>query len=350
MSQRISIPAWPDAPPRVLLSNRAVNATTARYYREAYEYFAHYCTIRHQTQLSAETPPPTLDRLCDEYITDLFDQYGGHLRHLAERLASGIFQELSRHFRGHLYRYSRGLQAWRRLAPSVSHRPMPWAWVLLVCYHAARHGELSLCRLFLMVFCGYLRGGEGLRLRARDLLVSRNGGGRTPTGMVGLGLRLLSTKTGPNQFAQIREPVVIEYLSGLQRLLHPDARLFDLTSADANAALRRMCTAVGLPADFTLHSLRHGAAAHDYLAGVPPDIIQKRGRWRSAKTVDTYLQCVAALTADLQCPPAPRTLLGQPAAMLQRLQELLRASLSHIERRLRHQTPARQAARGVGRR
>jgi hypothetical protein len=36
------------------------------------------------------------------------------------------------------------------------------------------------------------------------------------------------------------------------------------------------------PADFGLHSLRVGAATDAYIAGVPGNIIDLRGRWRSA--------------------------------------------------------------------
>lgn len=130
----------------------------------------------------------------------------------------------------------------------------------------------------------YLQAGEGLALLVCDYA----DGAQANTGIAGLstarglgGVSLRSTKTGPNQFVTIRDPLVIALLNRHCATRSANRPLFDLSyhqcSRQFSASLRRL----GL-SDFgyVLHSLRHGGATADFCNNVPYDMIQLRGRWR----------------------------------------------------------------------
>jgi hypothetical protein len=54
-------------------------------------------------------------------------------------------------------------------------------------------------------------------------------------------------------------------------------------------AFKKMCVESGLDAKrFGLHSMRVGAATDAYLRGVPGNVIDFRGRWKSENTKKRY--------------------------------------------------------------
>lgn len=301
-------------PAVVSLRLSAVAPATVDGYRRAYESFRVFVLQYFDTVLTPSLDPLLLDQLCDRYVTSMYHWHDGAMRHLGSRLAPGIFQELSPHFKGHLHRLHRCMKGWLRLAPPVSARPLPRSWLLLLCGQAHRAGCRLMAAYLYVVFCGYLRAEEGLQLRACDILVP-GGGGRGPVDMAAVGLHLRFAKTGPHQFAQVRCPVGMALLRGLALHCAPTARLFPFTNAMVNDTLRVLCRAVGLPPVFTCHSLRHGAAAHDFLLQESPAVIRVRGRWLATRSMDIYLQAAAALSAALTPPLAARPLLNRPEAL-----------------------------------
>jgi hypothetical protein len=309
----VAMPKRP-LPAAVSLSLSAVDPQTVIRYRRAYESFRVFALEYFDTVLTPSLDPSALDQLCDRYVTSVYHWHDGAMRHLGSHLASGIFQELSPHYRGHLYRLARCMKGWKKLTPVVSARPLPRTWLLLLCCRAHRSGCRRMAAYLYVVFCGYLRAEEGLQLRGQDILVP-GGGGRGPADMSAVGLHLRFAKTGLNQYAQVRCPIGQALLRGLARLMPPTARLFPFTNAVVNDTLRALCHGVGLPPVFTCHSLRHGAASNDFLLEVSPAVIRVRGRWLATRSMDIYLQAVAALSAALTPPLAARALLAEPAAL-----------------------------------
>ena len=59
--------------------------------------------------------------------------------------------------------------------------------------------------------------------------------------------------------------------------------------------LKEVCNDLELEAGYVFHSLRHGGATHDYLAGVPLEEILHHGRWASVASARHYIQAGRAL-------------------------------------------------------
>jgi hypothetical protein len=77
------------------------------------------------------------------------------------------------------------------------------------------------------------------------------------------------------------------------------ARLFPFTAAAFNAALKAMCIKLGVPAVYTMHSMRHGGATKLYVEQWSIADILYRGRWKASDSADNYIQM--AVGQALQC-------------------------------------------------
>ena len=108
------------------------------------------------------------------------------------------------------------------------------------------------------------------------------------------GLRLFDTKTGPNQFVRISDRFVLQLLPSYVRARVPEigrtGALFPLTYETLRKTIHRALQWFALNNQrFTVHSVRHGGAAHDLLRGQPIADILRRGRWSDPKSATTYL-------------------------------------------------------------
>eukprot|EP00899_Mesostigma_viride_P015145 jgi/Mesvir1/23631/Mv18306-RA.1 len=65
--------------------------------------------------------------------------------------------------------------------------------------------------------------------------------------------------------------------------------LSGLTYSQARQQWEAVQARMGIPGMFSFHSLRHGGATHDAIAGESPEAIQLRGRWASALSVTRYI-------------------------------------------------------------
>ena len=136
-------------------------------------------------------------------------------------------------------------------------------------------------------------------------------------------LRIRAAKTGRDQSAQVRHPQVILALRALvySRLLEVgrEVSLFDLPSGRVYArAFKRWVQALGpgLRVPFVPHSLRHGGATRDFLAGVEVARIQQYGRWRDPRSAMHYIQNCPAL---LQLQHIPGAMLAKGASFWPRM-------------------------------
>jgi hypothetical protein len=255
------------------------------------------------TRLSSLSPATVddLDFVLAEYIHDLY--ITGGKRYLATDVVYGLCW-LDPSLRGRLVLSTRSVLGWGRLLPSASFPPMPLEVVAAV---AATLFKAQLpCQAFavLLAFDCYLRIGELLALRFSDVVV--------PGDLLSLGgraaLRLRHTKTGPNKYAAVRSV----YLSWALRFVVLQARaagvpsdrsLFPFSQHGFRCEFGRACRALGLAEHgFTPHSLRHGAATCDALAGVPVETILERGRWASSSSARRYVQSGRALLIRYRVP------------------------------------------------
>lgn len=105
----------------------------------------------------------------------------------------------------------------------------------------------------------------------------------------------------------------------------PTAQVFPFTAARLRALMQSSAQALGLAAPYVLHSLRHGGATCDYIAGRPVAAIVLRGRWASFKSARTYIQRGQALLLDAVIPhnvqQIAQVVVLQPLAAIAQAQE-----------------------------
>jgi integrase len=110
-------------------------------------------------------------------------------------------------------------------------------------------------------------------------------------------------KTGINQRVVLREPDVERLLQLYVRTVGPLRRAYIFPSDGLlRAHFLRSCSELKLDQRFVFHSLRHGHATSDHLAGASMKDIMIRGRWKSLDSARTYVQAGAAIAMGCHIP------------------------------------------------
>ncbi len=189
------------------------------------------------------------------------------------------------------------LAGWDRKTPSTQLTPCPYELVLVLAEHFITTLRLDCAVLVLMAADSYLRISELLTALPAHLFLpspSRPGG-----------LALPVSKGGRNQSVTFRSKVMIQLLIRyLSSRSASESRIFDLTPASFNAALKQALRQLGVDPciKITAHCFRHGGATYDYLRGVPMADIVQRGRWKDAKTAQNYIQAAQAILLSTKLP------------------------------------------------
>ena len=241
-----------------------------------------------------------LDQLMVDYMHDLYIEKGGKCRSYAECAVSGLSSFMPS-IKGKLPRACLALRGWRRLQPPVPHPPLTWDITVCIAYRMTATSGLRLGVATLLAFDCYLRIGELCSLRACD--VADVDDPRTGSAHRRMALRLRRTKTGANQWVQVRNPEVQMLLRlVLGRVSSSRRRLFGAAPGTYRRWFKEACSSIGLSDDYVPHSLRHGGATHDHLAGVPLEEILQHGRWASTKSARHYIQAGRALLLKTSVP------------------------------------------------
>jgi Phage integrase family len=186
------------------------------------------------------------------------------------------------------------LRGWKRRHPSTSHPPLTWELTCLLATWMALRGEHDAALAMLVGFDCFLRIGEILALKARDVAVANDP--RLGSAYRGVMVRLASTKTGTNQSVTVEDAGVARMLVAHLRGRRPDDAVFAVPRHAFYTLFHGACRAFGLAGhNYSPHSLRHGGATRHFLLGRPLADIQFRGRWSNSKSVRTYIQSGRAL-------------------------------------------------------
>lgn len=265
----------------------ALAPATLQKYTQALNLFLAFCEERTARVSSVRA----VDRLLANYIQHLFD--AGRPFHLAACAVFGL-QHHAPWTAQHLSSAKLALKGWHRLRPSESHPPLTWELTCLLSLWMARRGEHDAALAVLLGFDCYLRIGEILGLKVKDVATARDP--RLGSAYRGVMLRLAKTKTGNNQAVTVESPDVSALLQTHLRGRGGNELVFAVSRSRFYNLLHSACQAFGL-ADhgYTPHSLRHGGATRHFLQGRPIADIQFRGRWSDAKSVRTYIQSGRAL-------------------------------------------------------
>ena len=288
------------------LQLHAVQPKTHSRYRRAVLRFLRWCTdsTSAPTRMSTTTgldrlDPSTVDRLLSDYIHSLY--YGGAAQYRAANAVFGL-EFFNGRLKGRLPLSRLALRGWRNLEPGRVYPPLTWDIAVLIALQLRRVGQQAMSVAVLLMFDCYLRIGEMADLRVRDIVDSSSA--RMGSTYRGMAVILRRAKTGRNQSVDVRRPVVRSLLQQFVRGMPADAKVFGTTAARFRRHFKAACASLGLSTDYVPHSLRHGGATCDYLAGVPMADVITRGRWAVLKTAQRYVQAGRAMLAARDIPPA----------------------------------------------
>lgn len=254
-----------------------------------------------------------LDELLCEFFHDLYVERAGTGRSYAEAAMSGVTMVFPA-AKGHLHYAGLALRGWRRKVPSTPYPPLTWDMTVCIAMHMVCNGNWRLGVATLLAFDCYCRIGELMSLTHDD--VARANDPRMGSSFGGMALRLRHTKTGKNQWVDVRRPCVralVEQLlrkeeqpmrrRGRRNRPRSRATLFGVSPSTYRKHFKASCAALGLSPDYVPHSLRHGGATHDHLQNKPLEEILHHGRWASTKSARHYIQSGRALLLSSQVPP-----------------------------------------------
>lgn len=283
-------------PDRALLRYRIADATR-RLYLTAVRRFLEWCNDNDITSLTTTD----LDHILTDYLHALWRADMTRSPQAALSTRYGLTY-LRPDLDAVLPTADAAIRGWQAYRPPVSRPPLTYEAAVAIAATLASRQQLRLAVAVLLSFDCYLRSNEVLHLLATDVLLPATAQSSAFSSPV---LRLRRTKTGTNQSVTVRDPAVHRLLSVLIATTPPDQPLFPYTYSQLSKGFNDAATALGLQAvHFTLHSLRHGGATHDYARDVPIEDIMVRGRWQSNSTARIYLQTGRALLIANRIPPA----------------------------------------------
>lgn len=193
----------------------------------------------------------------------------------------------------------RALKGWDRLVPGSQYAPMPAELAMAVVFELRRRGHPQEAVAVWLTFHCYLRASEVCGLRAEDVLIEAVDGQAA--------VRLPLTKTGREQSVTITDPALRLALQHHMQGRCPKGPAFPFARFHLASCIREVLKSWGLEDTFVpLHSLRHGGATTDMLAGVPLEDIIARGRWTSSASTRRYLQMGRTLHLRTQLPRGVR--------------------------------------------
>ncbi|CAK0883482.1 unnamed protein product, partial [Prorocentrum cordatum] len=189
------------------------------------------------------------------------------------------------------------LRGWRRAAPAGDRLPLPYDVVALLACWMICQGLRPHALAILMMMELYLRPGEPFLLRGRDVAAGAFSGARewTPTSVL---LHPFEMRT-PSKSQEFDQTIVLDLdrqaaladalvQLGLERSEGP---LLDVSPSALRRALDEAAAAwrLGPLGPLDAYRFRHAGASVDFATGARRlEEIQRRGRWRSARSLRRY--------------------------------------------------------------
>lgn len=266
-----------------------VKESTRQRYKSAVDDFISWCD---DNRVRADSNDD-LDWALLDYIHIEYERRDGAGRtHLANVMA-GI-QLFAPPLRGKLPMSAQALLGWKKLHPGQRHPPLTWELTVAIAVQLANWGRFDMAVGTLLAFASLLRIGELVGLLVEDLLDAQSDDPRVDI-RTKSGVRLRTTKTADNLFADLYNDDVLALLRHLVARKRPKDRMFEFSAGSFRDWFKRAAFVLGLDERYVPHSLRHGGATALYMSGVPIETILHRGRWATTKSARYYVQSGQAM-------------------------------------------------------
>ncbi|CAK8994704.1 unnamed protein product [Durusdinium trenchii] len=287
-----------------LLEKKAIGDRSAKYYQEEYKQLLIFA----KTRKLMMTLPRELDATLVEYFNDLFMR--GHPAHRGDKIIATVMHHQSEYSKlgsSRLPRAWRCLKGWRRLAPGTSRKAYPLGVWCAIALELKRLGHLQMAVFTLVGLSSYSRPSELLRCRAFSLVKPSPGITEFWSLLLNPEERMDRSKVGEfDDSIALDSPWMRPWAATLLKPLASqgaDLPLWNFNYSHYFKVFSQVTETLGL--DMTPYQMRHSGPSIDRSRNLRSLLeVQKRGRWRSHKSVARYEKS-ARLAATFQMLPPP---------------------------------------------
>jgi hypothetical protein len=285
-----------DAGPGVLNRHSVGPKTQVRYRLALQEIVTHLRETTADANASLEQCP-RLDELVRDFIERSFWSGRPASEATATIAAVGwLLPQYSRHGQERLPLARQAAAGFMRLDPARTRLPLPAVVVAALANELVLMGEMAAARAVSLAMMAYLRPGEVVSLRWRQLVPPEPIAGNDCASLLMHPFEAgKSSKTGSYDDTVPLDLPEQQHLAtallALKKTRSPDDLMFDLSLNDLGrlfrtASLRLKLEALGPP---VLYQLRHAGPSHDLARRLRSLAeVKKRGRWRSDASVARY--------------------------------------------------------------
>jgi len=224
---------------------------------------------------------------------------GRPYQHYAETINAIASQKLSlkRHLQG---AWSLAF-SWLQNEPSAHHVAMPFQVLMALLTTTMLWGWWNVGGLLSLGWGAFLRAGEIIGAQRKHLLLPSDVGYSIRFGMLSIFEPKTRVSAARHQAAKIDIPDLLQFVELSFASYQPHQRLWPYSGQTLRLRLRCLLKAVGLPTvrvgdakPLDLGSLRAGGATWALSMTEDAELIRRRGRWISAKTMEIYIQELSA--------------------------------------------------------
>ena len=231
----------------------------------------------------------------------LLRKHGRPYQHYAETInaVSSLKLSLKRHLQG---AWSLAF-SWVQNEPSAHHVAMPFQVLMALLTTTMLWGWWNVGGVLALGWGAFLRAGEVLNSQRKHLLLPSDVGNSIRFGMLSIFEPKTRTSAARHQAAKLDIPDLLQFVELSFASYQPHQRLWPFSGQTMRLRLRCLLKAVGLPTvrdgdakPLDLGSLRAGGATWALTMTEDAELVRRRGRWISAKTMEIYIQELSAST------------------------------------------------------
>eukprot|EP00435_Cladocopium_sp_Y103_P036738 s1823_g9.t1 len=225
--------------------------------------------------------------------------------------------------------------SWIAEEPFGHHPALPASVLLALMAVAILWGWLTEAAVFGLAWCGILRIGEVLQATRADLVLPRDAVVGTPYALLKIREPKTRGRHAKHQAARVDPTDIVMLLdiafsnkAGSERLWPLSAATLRRRFGDLMKALKLPQATEGRLRPFDLSSFRPGGASHLLNSCEDSEVVRRRGRWATVKTMEIYLQEVLYVTYVEKLPAASKEIINIAASSFP---DLLQKAKSFVE-------------------
>ena len=193
--------------------------------------------------------------------------------------------------------------SWLQNEPSTHHVAMPFQVLMAILTTTMLWGWWNVGGLLSLGWGAFLRAGEMIGAQRKHLLLPSDVDNSIRFGLLSIFEPKTRISAAKHQSAKLDIPDLLQFVELSFASYQPHQRLWPYSGQTLRLRLRCLLKAIGLPTVRTndskpldLGSLRAGGATWALSMTEDAELIRRRGRWISAKTMEIYIQELSAST------------------------------------------------------